>query len=447
MSDSSSDDDLRADLASSEDGLGADLVSANAYHTVRDSIKRTKTYSDYGKELPIDGYDMDFYSRVFSDKPTDNDLYLPAKLNISTDLYGTSNNAALLNLLGNNNNSFRSQIVSGNTSVLSGYAMVEDLLIYGGIIGKSSVTTSSPSYTAKTIIINDDADISKLRVDSVIRTSDGYWGKVTSISNKTINVDFWYKSKVAGVPTGTTAELNRIDKTYLSNLVMWIPSTYTGTKVVGAEWDYMIASSAITEKNGLDQVLHSSSVYGMDTALRVRSAADGLGWSSGMRLEDITYAGIYIANGSAGVNASLGSFVDASSNVTGIRFQGQNSKYSILWRYPGTDVYPSALNPNGFKIKGGSVISHAVSGTTLTLDYASYFINNNTSEFLIILPTTNLTAGQEIDFEIFGMKTITVKSNNSSVNVNETVSYSFTPSKNYSLARARWSGSGWYFFS
>lgn len=72
------------------------------------------------------------------------------------------------------------------------------------------------------------------------------------------------------------------------------------------------------------------------------------------------------------------------------------------------------------------VVSAIASTPQASPDYASYLINNNTSEFIIILPTTNLTAGQESDFEIFGMKTITVKSNNSSVNVNETVSY-FTP--------------------
>lgn len=438
---------LRSNLGSSEEGLGADLVAANAYHSVREILSRTKTYSDYGKSPPINGYDEVFYASVFADKPGDNDLYLPGKLNIAADLYGTSNNAALLTLLGNNSDSFRAQIVSGNTSVLSGYAMAEDLLIYGGMVGRSAITTNSPTYTANTITITDGADLSKLKTDSVIKTSDLYWGKVVSISGNVITVDGWYKLKVAGIPAGSSAELNRIDKIYFENLVMWAPSTYTGSKVVGAEWDFMIAKDGLTEKNGWDLVLHPSSTYGMDTAYRVRSAAAGIGWNTGLRVEDISYAGLYIGNGDSGVNASLGSIVDASSNAVGVRFQGLNSLYSILWRYNGGTVFPSALTPYGFHMKGGRTSSSAASGTSVSLDYSSYYVNNNTAAFSLILPSTNLVSGQEIEFYIFGTNAVTVTCSSGSVNVNGASSYSFTPTKTYTRAVARWNGSSWYFFA
>lgn len=437
--------DLAFKLASSEEKLGGDLVAANAYHSVRDIIARMKTYSDYGKDLPINGYDSDFYEKVFTDKFSDNDLYLPGKMNIAADLYGTSNNAALLNLLGNNSNSFRSQIVSGNSSILSDYGMVEDLLIYGGIVGKASITTTFPVYTESTITITDGANTDTLRTDSVIKTADGYWGKVLRVTGNVITVDGWYKSKVSGIPSGTTAELNRIDKTYFENFVMWIPSSYTGTKVVGAEWDFMIASEHVTEKNGWDMVLHQSSVYDMDTAFRIRSAAQGKGWNTGFRIEDISYAGVYVGNGSSGLNASLGSFVDASQNNIGLRFQGGNRVNSILWRFPDTDVYPSSLNPYGFKRKGGAVTSSAISGTAVTLDYASYYVNN-TVAFSLVLPATNLIAGQEIDFELFGINTVTVTCSSTSVNINGNVSYAFKPERPYTRAKARWSGTQWYLF-
>ncbi|HCE8845304.1 TPA: hypothetical protein NHU72_001729 [Klebsiella oxytoca] len=432
-------------LLSPDAGKGGDMISANAYHSIRDVISRTKTYSDYGKPLPINGYDTDFYNKVFSDKLSDNDLYLPGKMNIADDLYGTSNNAALLNLLGNNSNSFRSQVVSGNSSILSGYGMVEDLLIYGGITGKSSIKTSSPTFTANTITITDGTSVSALKTDSVIKTSDGYCGKVLSVSGKVITVDGWYKSKVAGLPSGTTAELNKIDKTYFENFVMWIPASYTGTKVVGAEWDFMIASENVTEKNGWDMVIHQSSIYDMDTAFRTRSAAPGKGWNTALRIEDVNHAGVYVGNGSSGLNASLGSFVDASQNKNGLLFRGYNKANSILWMFPGTDVYPASLNPYGFKIKCGSVTSSATSGKAVTLDYASYYINN-TSAFSLILPTTDLVAGQEIDFELFGINTVTVTCNSSSVNINGNASYSFKPERPYTRAKARWSGTQWYIF-
>ena len=440
-------DTLRQNLGSGEEGMGGDLVAANPYHSVSEILSRTKTYSDYGKSLPINGYDTAFYASVFADKAVDNDLYLPGKLNLAANLYGTSNTAALLNLLGNNSDSFRAQIVSGDSSVLSGYGMAEDMLMYGGIVGRAAITTTSPTFTASTITITDGANLSKLKTDSVIRTSDLYWGKVVSISGNVITVDGWYKAKVAGTPSGTSAELNHITKTYFENQVMWIPSTYTGTKVVGGEWDFMLASPNVTEKNGWDMVVHDASLYSMDTAFRVRSAATSIGWATGLRVEDVSFAGLYIADGSSGLHPSLGSVVDASSNPTGILFQGWNSSRSILWRYAGSTVYPAAISPYGFLMKGGRTSSSAVSGTSVTLDFASYYVNNNSAAFSLVLPSANLVAGQEIEFYIFGTNPVTVSCLSSSVNVNNVSSYSFTPTKTYTRAVARWSGSSWYFFA
>ncbi|HBR8097508.1 TPA: hypothetical protein L9493_001010 [Klebsiella variicola subsp. variicola] len=440
-------DTLRQNLGSGEEGMGGDLVAANPYHSVSEILSRTKTYSDYGKSLPINGYDTAFYASVFADKAVDNDLYLPGKLNLAANLYGTSNTAALLNLLGNNSDSFRAQIVSGDSSVLSGYGMAEDLLMYGGIVGRAAITTTSPTFTASTITITDGANLSKLKTGSVIKTSDLYWGKVVSISGNVITVDGWYKAKVAGTPSGTSAELNHITKTYFENQVMWIPSTYTGTKVVGGEWDFMLASPNVTEKNGWDMVVHDASLYSMDTAFRVRSAATSIGWATGLRVEDVSFAGLYIADGSSGLHPSLGSVVDASSNPTGILFQGWNSSRSILWRYAGSTVYPAAISPYGFLMKGGRTSSSAVSGTSVTLDFASYYVNNNSAAFSLVLPSANLVAGQEIEFYIFGTNPVTVSCLSSSVNVNNVSSYSFTPTKTYTRAVARWSGSSWYFFA
>ncbi|HGV3509899.1 TPA: hypothetical protein ACNGZA_005605, partial [Klebsiella michiganensis] len=214
--------------------------------------------------------------------------------------------------------------------------------------------------------------------------------------------------------------------------------------------EILISESAWEEMTCLfapSLVLHSSSSYGMDAGYRVRSAASGLGWNTALRIEDIAYAGVYIANGNAGINASLGSFVDASSNAVGFRFQGLNSIYSMLWRYNSSTVYPAALTPYGFHMKGGRTSSSAVSGTTVTLDYSSYYVNNNTAAFSLALPSINLVAGQEIEFYIFGTNTVTVTCSSGSVNVNGASSYSFTPTKTHTRAVARWDGSAWYFFS
>ncbi|HBR3484960.1 TPA: hypothetical protein L9S60_004971, partial [Klebsiella pneumoniae] len=62
-------DTLRQQLTSGLDGMGADLVAGNRYHTVRDIISRFKTYSDYGKTEPVYGFDTEFYAAVFNDAP------------------------------------------------------------------------------------------------------------------------------------------------------------------------------------------------------------------------------------------------------------------------------------------------------------------------------------------------------------------------------------------
>lgn len=434
--------DLAFKLAAS---TGAELVGYR-HGTVYDVLNRMKTYSDYGLDIPVDGYDSSFYTKVFADKNSDNDLYLPGKLNIAADLFGTSNNAAALSILGNNDNSFRNQVVGGDTAALSNYGIVEDVLVYLGLSGRAAIKTTNPIYTVNSITITDGADISKVKRGSVIKTSDPYYGKVVALVGNVITVKEWRKAGVIGTPSGDTAYLNQIDKSYLANKVLWIPSSYTGTKAVGEEWDFYIANSAVTEKNGLDMVVHSSSVYGMDVAMLVRSAKGGVSWNTAVRAAGCSFAGFVSADGDSGVNASQASFYDMSTNAVGLRFNGNNSVHSIYWRYPNSSVYPSSLNPYGFRRSGGKVTANAVSGVSVALNNAAYNVINS-SPFNIILPSTNLVAGQEIDFYMTSVGTITVTCTSSSVNVNGSSSYTYTPSKTFSRGIARWDGSGWAFNS
>lgn len=441
---------IRQNLGSGEEGLGADLVSASAYHSVREILSRTKTYSDYGKSLPINGYDEDFYASVFANKPEDNDLYLPGKLNIAADLYGTSNNAALLTLLGNNSDSFRAQIVSGDTQTLANYGMTEDLLFYGGIVGKKAIKTTSPTFSSDGLTVTDNADLSKVKRGSVIKTEDGYWGKVTSVSGKVISVDGWYQRiNGKGIPSGSFAWLNRVDKTYLSNLVLWIPATYTGTKAVGAEWDFMIASPDVTEKNGLDMVIHDASKYDMDTAFYVRSAIAGRAWATGMRVNDFTFAALVTGRGVGDVQAKYDTLFMSGSEY-GVQFNGNggvNVKTSQRWRYSNdSSVYPTNKNRWGFDISGGRISAAAISGTPITLSNMFYYVSNAVP-FSLILPSTNLVAGQVIEFGFLGTAAITVSCASSSITVNGSQTYTFAPLKTWTQGRAVWAGTSWNFYS
>ena len=441
--------DVMIELASSEGDpiVAPEKVKANQYHSLADIMSRMKAYSDYGLVEPVDGFDANFYAAVFNDAPDDNALFLPGRLNLSSTLYGTSDKAVLLSLHGNENKSFRSQIVSGDTSVLSNYGMSEDLLIYGGISGKKSTTTTSPIYTQNTIQISDGADTTTLKKGSVIKTSDGYWSKVLSVAGQTVTVTGWYKAGSLGTPSGASAYLNHVDKTYIANYVMWVPSSYTGTKAVGAEWDFMIDNPNVTEKNGLDFVLHGASNYSMDAAFLVRSARNGLGWAAGLSVRDITWAGIAITDGSAGVSATEGSILEFSSNANGIKFMGYNKNNSLLFKYPGINTFPAALNPYGFWIKTGAVTASATNGVVINLSAFSYYVNNITGAFNLVLPSQSLTPGQEIHFDIFGVNAITVTCASSSVKVNNQTSYTYTPTKTYSTAHARWNGTSWDYFS
>jgi hypothetical protein len=433
------------DIASSEElasNDGAKLVGY-AYSTVQSAISRMKRYTDYNISLPSVGYSTSFWNSVWNDRLVDNDVFLPGKMNICADLHGTANNAVAMSILGNNSGSFTAQIVAGNSGTLSSYGMAEDVLTYHGISGKSSVTTSNPTYTSSTITITDSANVSKIKTGTVIKTSDNYWTHVVSITGNIITVDGWYLSGVQGTPTGTTAHLNQIDKTYLSNKVLWIPSTYTGTKAIGEEWDFYNAALSSGELNGQDMVIHSDSTYGMDTAFITRSGVAGLGWATGYSARGSSYCNFQAVTGVSGLTPSLASFYESSGATTGFLFNGSNTSYSMRWRYStSSTVYPTAKNTFGFDICGGSVYGAAVSGTQLTLTAKTRLINNS-SAFSLILPNTNLVAGQELYFIITSTSTITVTAG--SLNVNQSTSFVHTPTMSFTRAYAIFDGTQWYF--
>ena len=185
----------------------------------------------------------------------------------------------------------------------------------------------------------------------------------------------------------------------------------------------------------------------MDTAFRVRSAAPGLGWNCAARIEDIAWAGLAFFTGNQGLTASEGSILESSDASNGIKFMGYNKNNSLLFKYPGINTFPAALNPYGFWIKKGSVTASAASGVVITLAAASYYVNNITGAFNLVLPSQSLTPGQEIHFDIFGVNAITVTCASSSVKVNNQTSYTYTPTKTYSTAHARWNGTSWDYFS
>ena len=412
---------------------------------VKDVLSRLKTYDDFGHAYPqMLGYNMDAFAD-FSAVSKDDALFLNGCLNLVKDLFGVSNNAAALSILGNNSNNFRAQIVSGNSQTISNYGMSEDVLVYTGITGRAAVTTSNPAYAANSLTITDGASLSDLKVGSVILTSDGYWSLVSGISGSVISVEGWYKNGVIGTPVGTSAYLNHVDKTYLENKVLWIPSTFTGTRAVGAEWDFMIANPNVTEKNGLDMVLHDASTHDMDTAFIVRSAKDGKTWLTGYTAKGAGYAAFLAADGVSNRTPTLGSYVDASTAEVSQYFNGGNTYVKKCRFDPSSTVYPTLENRYGFSIKGGDVTANASSGAAITLDAKSWNVFNN-SAYSLILPSNDLVDGQCIDLCLFGTSTVTITADGG-VQINGAPSYAYTPTSAYKLLKAKFLGGVWYVFN
>ncbi|MFX5307890.1 hypothetical protein ABTC80_09135 [Acinetobacter baumannii] len=404
-----------------------------------------KSYKEYGYTYPqMLGYNNDAFQK-FANAGNSESLFLNGCLNLVKDLFGVSNNAAALSILGNNSDNFRAQIVSGNSQTISSYGMSEDVLVYAGITGRASTSTSNPTYTTNTIVITDSANLSGVKVGSVIRTSDDYWSLVAAISSNIITVEGWYKSGVSGIPAGTTAYLNHVDKVYLGNRVLWVPESFTGTRMVGEEWDFMCANPNVTEKNGLDFVLHDASTQDMDTAFVVRSAKDGKTWLTGYTAKGAGYAAFLATDGISNRTPTLGSYADVSTAQVSQYLNGGNT-YAKKCRFsPSSSVYPTLENRYGFSISGGDVTKNATSGTAIDLTAKSWNVFNN-SAFSLILPSSNLVDGQIIEILLFGTAAVTITASGG-VNVNGSASYVYTPASAYKRLTARNLGGVWFVFS
>lgn len=415
--------------------------------TVHNALNRLKTYSDYGYDKQALGFNDSAFASMFNDSETDNDIFIPGKLSLSGELYGTSNNATLLSLLGNNGNSFKSQIVAGDTKLLSEYAMSEDVLVYSGISGRQALTTFNPTFSNNSIIVNDSVDLSDVKIGSIVKTSDGFWGHISKIENKKLTVINWYRTGVLGVPTGTSATLNHIDKVYLANKVIWCPETYTGSKIVGEEWDFMNSSVTAGERTGLDMVIHDASTKDMDTAHLVRSGKYGVAWLTAFQSQGAKYAGFLNADGVSGQTPSLGGFAEVSTAQVGMYFNGGNA-LAFKFRYsPSSNVYPTLINTYGFQIKSGNVTKSAVNDQVIDMNAKSYYVNNVSNTFSLVLPDSELVAGQQLEFLLFGDKEVIAKCINQNITVNNLQAYSYIPSVFYKRIIAVWNGSGWYVFS
>ncbi|WP_216069821.1 hypothetical protein [Acinetobacter seifertii] len=423
------------------------IYSKFKFTTVHNALNRLKTYSDYGYDKQALGFNDSAFAAMFNDAENDNDIFLPARLSLSSGLHGTGNNATLLSLLGNNGKSFKAQIVAGDTKLLSQYNMSEDVLIYAGVTGRTTTSTSNPIFTNNTITITDQADLSTVQVGTIIKTSDGYWGHVSKVEDEKLTVLNWYRIGIQGTPIGASASLNHIDKVYLANKVIWCPSSFTGSKIVGEEWDFMNSSLNAGERTGLDMVVHDSSTKDMDTAHLVRSGKYGVAWLTAFQSQGAKYAGFLNADGVSGQTASLAGFAEVSTAQVGMYFNGGNA-LAFKFRYsPSSNVYPTLINTYGFQIKSGNVTKSAINDQVIDMNAKSYYVNNVSNTFSLVLPDSELVAGQQLEFLLFGDKEVIAKCINQSITVNNLQAYSYIPSVFYKRIIAVWNGSGWYVFS
>ncbi|HHJ4503815.1 TPA: phage tail fiber protein, partial [Raoultella ornithinolytica] len=283
--------DLAIKLASSDEGLGGDLVADTEYFSVRNILSRIRTLADVGAPLPYLGYDPVNDSALYNamGELPDRHLLLNGGLHLAGDCTnGIRRNAGLFSVRGGQEDSgqgFNVPLMGvSNARGLRGYGIYELVPFY------SDVTTperqeyhnvATATYTATTATIDPTTyaeTLAKLKVGHYIRTMHSTYciGLVTAINAATgvITVDEWADS---GTTTTTPANgiglyTRFITKAYAQNINLFITANSDVTNATGVELGMSSHKQVSGTVAGLDIPVLSSSTQNMTVGLLVRAA-------------------------------------------------------------------------------------------------------------------------------------------------------------------------------
>ncbi|HHS9744597.1 TPA: hypothetical protein ACTW9O_001490 [Raoultella ornithinolytica] len=305
------------------------------------------------------------------------------------------------------------------------------------------------TYTANSFTPSTTETYQNIRKGDVVRTNHSHrcWAMVTGKSEGVVYVDEWAvdANTVVTPEDGVGLYVNIEDKIWTLNMNLFMDAGCKATKA--ALMELGMVNNAVpmsNEVNCIDAVVLPQSTYGCNTSFLSRAGGPLARWMAGFFAQGAKW-GSFVATDGLGGPADEASFKESTSSPTGFLFGGWNAQYSIRWRYAGSSVYPAALNPHGFKICGGSTFGALSSGSVAALSTACYELNNN-GAFSVLLPSTNLVAGQEIEFSLVGLGAVTFSCVNSTIMVNGSQTFIHAPSMTFTSVKARWNGTAWRIF-
>lgn len=448
-------DTLRQNLGSSEEGMGADLVAGNQYHTVGEILDRLLSYQDYGLALPPAlGRDQTLNQSIW-DAQDQIDIKHRGGVFAGKETYGIRENSTVASFRANTatGSAFVPQVAgSDDLAVLAQAGALDSVAVFADTwLGEynSWEDIATANYTATSFTVSDASLLAKVKVGQFLMTKHAsrYVGLVTGVSGTTVTVQKWviYGTTTVGTPAnGVGLYINPIIKGWAFNGNVLIGPNSRAEKCALMELGLQNNGiSDISLLTGAD-IVALDATYGGGAGVRVRGASAAGRWNNNVHAFGGISTNFRSSDGSGSAVCSLAAFYEESASAIGFLFNGKNTSRSLSFNNS-SGVEQTALAPYGFEVKGGKGLSTAVSGTAIT--GGGKVVVGNGAAFSLVLPDgTNFTAGREIHFILTGIGAITVTSAQSGGTVNGSTSIIHTPSTSFTEATATYAGGGlWYF--
>ncbi|HHN8608071.1 TPA: hypothetical protein ACRR0H_002534 [Klebsiella quasipneumoniae] len=448
-------DTLRQNLGSSEEGMGADLVAGNQYHTVGEILDRLLSYQDYGLALPPAlGRDQTLNQSIW-DAQDQIDIKHRGGVFAGKETYGIRENSTVASFRANTatGSAFVPQVAgSDDLAVLAQAGALDSVAVFADTwLGEynSWEDIATANYTATSFTVSDASLLAKVKVGQFLMTKHAsrYVGLVTGVSGTTVTVQKWviYGTTTVGTPAnGVGLYINPIIKGWAFNGNVLIGPNSRAEKCALMELGLQNNGiSDISLLTGAD-IVALDATYGGGAGVRVRGASAAGRWNNNVHAFGGISTNFRSSDGSGSAVCSLAAFYEESASAIGFLFKGKNTSRSLSFNNS-SGVEQTALAPYGFEVKGGKGLSTAVSGTAIT--GGGKVVVGNGAAFSLVLPDgTNFTAGREIHFILTGIGAITVTSAQSGGTVNGSTSIIHTPSTSFTEATATYAGGGlWYF--
>ncbi|HIE9565928.1 TPA: hypothetical protein ACXRYT_005097 [Klebsiella pneumoniae] len=448
-------DTLRQNLGSSEEGMGADLVAGNQYHTVGEILDRLLSYQDYGLALPPAlGRDQTLNQSIW-DAQDQIDIKHRGGIFAGKETFGIRENSCVGSFRANtaSGSAFVPQVAgSDDLAVLAQAGALDSVAVFADTwLGEynSWEDIATANYTATSFTVSDAALLANVKVGQFLMTKHAsrYVGLVTGVSGTTVTVQKWviYGTTTVGTPdNGVGLYINPIIKGWAFNGNVLIGPNSRAEKCALMELGLQNNGiSDISLLTGAD-IVALDATYGGGAGVRVRGASATARWNNNVHAFGGTSTNFRSSDGSGSAVCSLAAFYEESASAIGFLFKGKNTSRSLSFNNS-SGVEQTALAPYGFEVKGGKGLSTAVSGTAIT--GGGKVVVGNGAAFSLVLPDgTNFTAGREIHFILTGIGAITVTSAQSGGTVNGSTSIIHTPSTSFTEATATYAGGGlWYF--